>query len=96
MDYKFSWPTLALIIVVYVAWGGLLFVDPWWISVPLLGVTIALHASLQHEVLHGHPFKSARKNMALIWLSLSIVIPFARFRDTHLAHHQDALLRSLR
>ena len=92
MDNKFSWPTLALIIFVYAAWAGLLFVGHWWISSPLLGVTIALHASLQHEVLHGHFFKSARKNMALIWLSLSIVIPFARFRDTHLAHHQDALL----
>ncbi|MFT4742895.1 MAG: fatty acid desaturase [Yoonia sp.] len=92
MDHNFSWPTLALIIIVYAAWGGLLFVDPWWISGPLLAIMIALQASLQHEVLHGHPFKNSRKNMALVWLSLSVVIPFTRFRDTHLAHHQDALL----
>lgn len=92
MDNKFAWPTFALIIIVYAVWGLLLFVDPWWIASPFLGITIALHASLQHEVLHGHPFKCARKNMALVWLSLSVVIPFTRFRDTHLAHHQDALL----
>jgi fatty acid desaturase len=92
MKHKFAWPTLALIIVVYAAWGALLFVEPWWIASPLLGTTIALQASLQHEVLHGHPFKSSRKNMALVWFSLSVVIPFTRFRDMHLAHHQDASL----
>lgn len=92
MKHTFAWLTLALIVIVYASWGLLLFVEPWWVASPLLGVTIALQASLQHEVLHGHPFKSPRKNMVLVWLSLSVVIPFTRFRDTHLAHHQDASL----
>ncbi|MEP2425408.1 MAG: fatty acid desaturase [Tateyamaria sp.] len=55
-------------------------------------LTIALHSSLSHEVLHGHPFENQRLNEALVWIQPNLVIPYARFRDTHLAHHQDASL----
>ena len=92
MDQKFAWPTLGLIIIVYVAWGLLLFIGPWWGVVPVLAVVIALQSSVQHEVLHGHPFRSLAKNTAMAWVSLSVVIPYTRFRDTHLAHHYDPLL----
>lgn len=92
MRKKTDWPTLALIICCYVTWLVLLFTAPIWLSIPLLAPVIALQSSLQHEVLHGHPFRNQRINEALVWPSLNIVIPFTRFRDTHLAHHHDANL----
>lgn len=92
MELKVDWPTLALIIVCYAVWLLLLFVAPLWLNIPFLGVVIALQSSLQHEVLHGHPFRNQRMNEVLVWPSLNIVIPYTRFRDTHLAHHNDATL----
>ncbi len=89
MQRMFEWQTFTLAIGVYVIWYGLLFVEVWWISAPLLAVVITLQSSVQHELLHGHPFVSKRKNAALGWLSLIIMIPYTRFRDTHLAHHYD-------
>lgn len=84
--------TLSLIFACYAAWFTLLFFAPIWVAIPLLAAVIALQSSLQHEVLHGHPFRNQWANEALVFPSLNIVIPYARFRDTHLAHHQDAIL----
>ena len=92
MKPKVDWPTLALVILCYAVWLLLLFVAPLWLKIPFLGVAVALHSSLQHEVLHGHPFRNQRINEVLVWPSLNIVIPYTRFRDTHLAHHNDATL----
>jgi len=62
------------------------------IIVPLLALVITLHSSLQHEVIHGHPTKWAVVNALLVWPAIGLFIPYARFRDSHLAHHQDARL----
>jgi fatty acid desaturase len=51
-----------------------------------------LHSSLTHEVLHGHPFKSAIANALLVFPALIIFIPYLRFKDTHLEHHRDERL----
>ncbi len=89
-DRRIEWPTLFLIAGCYACWGlvsfyaseiGLLF------SVPILGVAVALHSSLQHEVLHGHPFLNRKMNEALVFSAVNVAIPYLRFRDTHLAHH---------
>jgi fatty acid desaturase len=53
---------------------------------------IALHASLQHEVIHGHPFAKAWLNDLLIWPPLMISVPYVRFKATHLAHHHDEVV----
>lgn len=92
MKNKTDWPTVALIVLCYAAWLALLFVAPTWLAMILLGPVIALHSSLQHEVLHGHPFQIKWINEALVWPSLNLVIPYSRFRDTHLVHHNDARL----
>jgi fatty acid desaturase len=90
-----EWPTLALIIVTTCLWFVAVF---WlagvslWLAVPATAWIIAQHASLQHEVIHGHPFRNPRLNAALVWPAFSLVIPFARFRDSHLAHHNDETL----
>jgi len=55
-------------------------------------LAITLHSSLQHEVLHGHPFANRTLSEALVFPAPGLCIPYLRFRDTHLAHHQDSIL----
>ncbi len=88
---RIEWPTLGLIALCYCVWVGALFL-PVWVAVPVLALSIALQSSLQHEVLHGHPFGDRRLGEPLVFASLNLAIPYTRFRDTHLAHHMDANL----
>ncbi len=88
-----EWGTFALILACYAIWLALLFAPlPEWIAAILLVPVLALHSSLTHEVLHGHPFRSRRLNEALMALPLTLCIPYGRFRDLHLAHHMDSRL----
>ena len=87
-----EWSTLCLIIGCYLAWGTLTA----YASVLGSGLTgvflifvIALHSSLQHEVLHGHPTKSRFLNELLVFPAIGLFIPYQRFRQTHLQHHID-------
>ena len=57
-----------------------------------MALVAALHSSLTHEALHGHPFRAKWLNEALVALPLTLFIPYNRFRDLHLAHHMDANL----
>lgn len=89
-----EWPTWLALAACYLAWAGsiaLYHLIGLWAFVPLAVVT-AFHSSLQHEILHGHPTRNARLNEALVWLPLGLYIPFRRFRDLHLRHHNDARL----
>ena len=55
---QIEWPTVILIILTYGAMATLMwfyYALPFWVIMPLAGYLIALHGSLQHEVLHGHP-----------------------------------------
>lgn len=92
---RVEWPTLALIVICTGFWGvGTTYASEVWLPMGfvLTTLTIALHSSLSHEVLHGHPFRNQRLNEALVWIQPNLMIPYARFRDTHLAHHQDSKL----
>ncbi|MEM1236622.1 MAG: fatty acid desaturase [Pseudomonadota bacterium] len=86
-----EWPTWILIILAYGGFAAALSFNVA-LAVPVLAVVIALHASLQHEAIHGHPFKSPWLNALVIWPPLTLAIPYLRFYDTHLAHHRDARL----
>lgn len=90
-----EWPTLGLMIVVTAGWGvvtaGAAALGPW-VAVPLLALILALHSSLQHEAIHGHPTPWPRLNDALVFLPLGLVVPYERFKASHLAHHHDPLL----
>ena len=57
-----------------------------------MGVAVALHSSLQHEVLHGHPTRNARFNEALVFLPIGIFYPYRSYKRTHLQHHADERL----
>lgn len=94
-QFSVEWPTLGLIILTYALWAlGLFWVSDWsaTAAVILLALTIAQQSSLQHEIIHGHPTRHKWLNGALVYLNIGLVIPYIRFRDTHLAHHLDANL----
>lgn len=87
-----EWPTLALILGCYALWAlGTTVLSALWLPLGFLVTMLAitLHSSLQHEVLHGHPFASRLANEALMFLPLGVIYPYGRFRDLHLAHHRD-------
>lgn len=92
---RIEWITLFLFPATYGVWIGAVF----WLSTlslpastVLLAVIVAFHGSLQHEALHGHPTRWAWANTALAAVPLILVVPYLRFRDTHLAHHKDCRL----
>ena len=67
-----EWGTLALILGCYGGWLAALWLLPQvslGLSVLALGVMAALHSSLTHEALHGHPFRSRWLNEALMFFS---------------------------
>ncbi|NUB46299.1 fatty acid desaturase [Fertoebacter nigrum] len=79
----------------YAVWGlGTTWLAGLWLPLGIVatGIAIAQYSSLQHEVLHGHPFRNARVNEALVFAALNLTVPYRRFRDTHLAHHHDPIL----
>jgi fatty acid desaturase len=87
-----EWPTVAVIAIVYLVLGLLTWYHaslPWWLILPIGAYFAALHTSLQHEVLHGHPTRHRRLNEALVFLTPSLWMPFRRYKETHLAHHND-------
>ncbi len=87
-----EWPTVLLIAATY---AGLIVLMlnfhalPWWIVAPLAGYLIALHGSLQHEILHGHPTRNRLVNELLVFINPSIWFPYRRYRKLHLIHHND-------
>lgn len=90
-----EWATLGLIIACYGVWAlGTTVLAVWSLPLAILvtGLAIGFFSSLQHEVIHGHPTRWDLVNQALSFPALTLVIPFQRYRDTHLAHHKDATL----
>ena len=90
-----EWPTVALITACYGVWlAAGLFVYPIWpaASLVLLGLALALHSSLIHEALHGHPTRRGWINELLVGLPLGLVYPYRRYKSLHLQHHADERL----
>ena len=93
--FRGEWRTVVLTLACYTVW--LLAIGPvsgasLAAGLALAAVAGALHSSLQHEAIHGHPFREPRLNAALVFPALTLVIPYVRFRDLHLAHHRDSNL----
>lgn len=90
-----EWPTLLLISFTYVGW---LVVTrnygrwPFFVVAPLVTLLLTLHSSLQHEIVHGHPTRWLRVNRLLAIVPLSLWLPYARYRRSHLVHHRDERL----
>ena len=91
---KFEWPTWLALAGCYSVWGLVLAnadVLGWWFVLPG-AIAVAFHSSLQHEILHGHPTRNKILNEALVFPALGLFIPYRRFRDLHLKHHNDERL----
>lgn len=95
----FEWPTVLLLAGVYLVFAALVTAASvaqgsgwsalfWLCLVPV----VTLHSSLQHELLHGHPFRTPRANALLAGLPLGLFVPYWRFRSLHIAHHDDPRL----
>ncbi|HEU0222420.1 MAG TPA: fatty acid desaturase, partial [Paracoccaceae bacterium] len=85
-----EWFTIALAAATYAAWAGVTYVDAgpgFSVTIPLLAFVLAQHSSLQHEILHGHPFRPQWLADLLAYPAVGIFVPYERFRDLHLAHH---------
>ena len=85
-----EWRTLAVIVAVY----GLTVLTVVrysvltpWLAVPFLAVLGAWHLSMQHEVLHGHPFKNQFLNDAIGGIPVTLWIPYLAFKKDHHEHH---------
>jgi len=92
---RLEWPTLGLIALCYGGWLAAGFYV--WPLMPVLALAImavlgALHSSLVHECLHGHPTRNRLINEALVTLPLTLLHPYRRYKTTHLSHHHDARL----
>lgn len=92
---RIEWPTVALLVACYGLWGMagyVLYPAEPIVALVLIGITIALHSSLQHEALHGHPTRSAWLNEALVFAPLGVFYPYRSYKRTHIQHHEDERL----
>lgn len=83
-------PTILLAIVIYGGWAAATWWHaslPLWLLAAIGGWLIAWHGSLQHETIHGHPTGHRRIDDAIGSVPLSLWLPYAHYRRTHLAHH---------
>ena len=86
-----EWQTVAIAVLAY---GGFIAGTLLWpisavLSVGITALAIAQFSSLQHEILHGHPFSNQTLSEALAFPGLTIFVPYLRFKDAHLQHHYD-------
>ena len=86
-----EWPTWLALAGCYLAWALALaaYQSIGMLALVPMALSVGFHSSLQHEILHGHPTRNASLNEALVWLPLGLYIPYRRFRDNHLRHHND-------
>lgn len=86
----FEWPTILLAVGIHAAWLALTYFHAA-VPLPLLallgGAVVAWHGSLQHETIHGHPTGIRRIDAAIGSAPLSLWLPYAIYRRSHLAHH---------
>ncbi len=87
-----EWRTLSLVFLCYAVWMA---ASVWvaehsvLVAAIILSFAIAFHSSLQHEVIHGHPLPSRFWSEFLVFPAVGLLIPYQRFRATHLKHHID-------
>jgi len=90
-----EWPTIALAALIYGLWGVLTYFHaliPFWLWIPLGAWTVAWHASLQHEIIHGHPTANRTLNRFIGCWPLLLWLPYESYRISHLIHHRDERL----
>jgi fatty acid desaturase len=85
-------PTLIVALVIYAAWGALIWYNavlPWWFMIPAGAYLLAWHFSLQHEAIHSFRGVPAWLRFALVFPPIGLWFPFALYRKSHTTHHRD-------
>ena len=85
-----EWPTLGLATMIYGGWLAATYwhaVLPWPLRIACGGWLVAWQSSLQHEAIHCHPTPWRRVNTAIAVWPLALWLPYALYRESHLAHH---------
>tara|TARA_B100000029_G_scaffold31862_1_gene30339 strand:+ start:171 stop:1076 length:906 start_codon:yes stop_codon:yes gene_type:complete len=87
---QIEWPTVVVALGIYAGWllvisyhesiGG-------FFSILFLALLIAWHGALQHEIIHGHPFRSEPANELLATVPINPFRPYRVYRRSHLRHH---------
>ena len=62
-----------------------------WLTIPFLSVLGAWHLSLQHETIHGHPFRHIWLNDLIGSIPVTLWIPYFSYKKDHIEHHQSDL-----
>ncbi|MBA3604518.1 MAG: fatty acid desaturase [Acidimicrobiia bacterium] len=89
---RIEWPTVGVAVAIAAGFAAVLAAHrslPLPVELVVLALLGAWYNSLQHEVIHGHPTRWARVNTAFGIAPLGLVVPFASYRESHLAHHRD-------
>ncbi len=85
-----EWPTVSVVTCFAATYAALIeFASglPVALLLPMLALFGAMHMSLQHEILHGHPTQSTAANTVLGFMPLSLWLPFLRYKRSHIVHH---------
>ncbi|MGH6944797.1 MAG: fatty acid desaturase [Geminicoccaceae bacterium] len=88
-------PTWLIALAVYGGFGLLTWyhaILPWWLLMPLGGMLIAWHGSLQHEAIHDQIAPSGWLNDAVALPPLNLWLPYPIYRRTHQTHHDFEIL----
>lgn len=91
LDGSIEIQTLLLIIFTYIIWLlALYFWNDVLVFKILLPLIIVFQNSLQHEIIHGHPFKGRLRkyNDLLGIISLNPFSPYFSYKRNHLKHHR--------
>ena len=62
-----------------------------WLTIPFLSVLGAWHLSMQHETIHGHPFRRQWINDVIGSIPVTLWIPYLCFKRDHIEHHHSDL-----
>jgi fatty acid desaturase len=85
-------PTWIVALVIYAAWGALIWYNavlPWWVMMPVGAYLLAWHFSLQHEAIHSFRGVPAWLRFALVFPPIGLWFPFPLYRKSHTTHHRD-------
>jgi fatty acid desaturase len=88
-------PTLIVAVVLYGAWGLLLWFHaslPLWVVAVLGAYLVAWHFSLQHEAIHAFRGVPAWLRYAIVFPPLGLWFPYSLYRKSHSTHHRDVNL----
>jgi fatty acid desaturase len=91
MPASVNWRTVCvagLILGGFALWSVYFTSLPLWVAAPIGSLLLTWYGSLQHETIHGHPTRSRRINGLIGGLPLSLWVPYAIYRQTHIQHHR--------